>query len=621
MAGSERQRSERSARFTRAGLIALALVAAAMPSVALVLVLPEYAVAASLLGVLCGAGVLALLWKRAAARDFAEDLLPESEREADRRWEMSDISEHFRRTADGRRRAEAASEAKSRFLATVSHELRTPLSGVLGLSTVLLDTALSPEQETFARAVKTSGELMLGLVDDMLDFAKIEAGRFVLNPQPTPVTRLAEDVVELFATRAEAKDIDLSADIAPDVPATALLDGPRLRQVLINLVANAVKFTDRGGVALRVTREPGGLGFIVEDTGPGIPKDAVETIFAEFSPVATDPVRRGSGLGLSISRRIVRGMGGDIAVADRPGGGAAFAFAIPAEAVPAPEAAEPGLAGRKALMLAPVGLAQDVAARQLADAGAGLRGTATLADAAALAGAAMAAGEPYDFLLVDPRAVPDAAAALATIREAAGSRLKAAILVPPGRRQPEAELRAAGFDAYLVRPVRRSSLLRIAAQLAAGDAGFGADPGDRRSQPAAPRRSAAGLRILLAEDDEINALLLRSLLVRLGHEVTEAADGEAALAAARAQRFDAILLDVHLPGLGGLDIARAIRDAEARSGGGFRTRLVAVTADGRPESRELALSAGFDDFAQKPVTSERLRETLAPATRSVPAVA
>ncbi|MCW5716760.1 MAG: response regulator [Bauldia sp.] len=620
MALTERARSERSARFTRAAFIALALVAAALPPVALVFLLPEFAVAACLLGVLLGAGTMALLWKRAAARDFAEDLLPESEREADRRWEMSDIAEHFRRTADGRRRAEAASEAKSRFLATVSHELRTPLSGVLGLSTVLLDTPLSPEQETFAQAVKTSGELMLGLVDDMLDFAKIEAGRFSINPQPTPVTRLAEEVVELFATRAEAKDIDLSADVEADVPATALLDGPRLRQVLINLVANAVKFTDRGGVALRIGLAPGGLHFAVEDTGPGIPADAAETIFAEFSPVATDPVRRGSGLGLSISRRIVRGMGGDISVADRPDGGAAFAFAIPAEAVSTPAAQEPGLAGRKGIILAPPGLAPKVAAGQIAAAGGTLRATSAVADAAALAGAAAAAGEPYDFILVDPRMVGDAAAALTTIREAAGRRLPAAILVPPGRRQAEAELRSAGFDAYLVRPVRRESLLRIAARLAGDDGGFGADPGDRRSPSPAPRRMTAGLKVLLAEDDEINALLLRSLLVRLGHEVTEATDGEAALAAARGQRFDAILLDVHLPGLSGLEIAREVRATEA--GGPRRTRLIAVTADGRPESRELATAAGFDDFAQKPVTSERLREALAAAApKHVPAVA
>jgi signal transduction histidine kinase/CheY-like chemotaxis protein len=621
LAETERARSERSARTTRAALIALALVAAGVPPVVLVLLSPAYAVAAVFLAVVSGAGAMAFLWKRAAARDFAEDLLPESEREADRRWEMSDISEHFRRTADGRRRAEAASEAKSRFLATVSHELRTPLSGVLGLSTVLLDTPLSPEQETFARAVKTSGELMLGLVDDMLDFAKIEAGRFVLNPQPTPVTRLAEEVVELFATRAEAKNIDLSADVAVGVPATALLDGPRLRQVLINLVANAVKFTDIGGVALRVGVAPGGLRFAVEDTGPGIPRGAVETIFAEFSPVATDPLRRGSGLGLSISRRIVRGMDGDIAVADRPGGGAAFSFALPAESVVAPVASEPGLAGRKGLMLAPVGLAPEAAARQLAEAGASLRLTATIADAAALAGAAAAAHEPYDFLLIDPRAVADAGGAVATIREAAGHRLRVAILVPPGRRQPEAELHAAGFDAYLVRPVRRASLLRIAAQLAASDASFGADPGDRRSAVPPPRRMTAGLKVLLAEDDEINALLLRSLLVRLGHQVTEVTDGDAALTAASVERFDAILLDIHLPGLSGLDVARAIRAGESRAGGAWHARLIAVTADGRAESRDMATDAGFDDFAQKPVTSERLREALAPAVRSIPAVA
>ena len=364
---------------------------------------------------------------------------------------------------DARVRAEAASQAKSRVLATVSHEFRTPLNGILGLTGLLRETELTPDQETYARAVHSSGEALLALVDDMLDFSKIEAGRLDIKPEPTDVEALLQEIAELLAGRAHVKGIDVAVAIDPALPASVMVDPARLRQVLINLAGNGVKFTDTGGVTLSAAvGADDTLVFTVADTGPGIPEEEGARLFDEFEQMDTAPSRRhgGAGLGLAISRRIVRRMGGDVKLSPRDGGGSVFSFALKLPVVdgggqrPAVD-----LAGQSFLILAPAGAEPPVLARHLADAGATARVAVTLAEAAGLIGAATAAGESHDAVFVDGRIGLDPAAALARIREAAGAAVPAAVLIEPGRRGDVEHLRA--------RRLRRLSGAAGAAEFAA----------------------------------------------------------------------------------------------------------------------------------------------------------
>ena len=521
---------------------------------------------------------------------------------------------------DARQKAEAASQAKSRVLATVSHEFRTPLNGILGLTGLLAETELTPDQATYARAVHSSGEALLALVDDMLDFSKIEAGRLDLRPEATDLEALLQEIAELLAGRAHVKGIDIAVEIGRGLPAAVMVDAARLRQVLINLAGNGVKFTEAGGVTLSAEcAADGAIAFAVADTGPGIPEEASERLFDEFEQIDTALSRRhgGAGLGLAISRRIVRRMGGDVILSRRPGGGSLFAFtlALPAAdgaaAIPAAD-----FSGRRILVLAPDGAEPPALVRHLADAGASARIVRTWNEAAGLMGAATAAGEIHDAVLIDARVMPDAATALARIREAAGRPVPAAVLIEPGHRGGVEGLRAAGFDAYLVRPVRRSSLIRVVAEIAGGSGGFHIDPGDARPRRSAPpRRAAASLEVLLAEDNEINALLARAVLVGLGHTVVEVHDGAAAVAAVRSrpQGFPAILMDLHMPGLDGLAAARSIREWE-KAGGAPRAAILAVTADVLAETRAAAGAAGIDAVLEKPMTPDALRRALAELT-------
>ena len=517
---------------------------------------------------------------------------------------------------DARARAEAASQAKSRVLATVSHEFRTPLNGILGLTGLLRETELDADQATYVRAVHSSGEALLALVDDMLDFSRIEAGRLDLKPEHTDVEALVQEIVELIAPRAHAKGIDIVADVDAAVPALVMADATRLRQVLLNLAGNGVKFTERGGVTVSVRpSRDGALDFAVADSGPGIPPGEVERLFDEFEQLDTPLTRRhgGAGLGLAISRHIVRRMGGDITVTPRVRGGSVFGFTLALLPKAAPPAL-PELAGRSFLLTAMADAEGEAAARQLGDAGAHVRAAMSLNQAAAVLGAAAAAGETYDAVLIDARVSGGAGVALALLREAAGIRIPAAVLIEPGRRGEIEFMRAAGFDAYLVRPVRRASLLRIAAALAdpARD-DFHADPVDAPTREASPSlRAASGVDVLLAEDNEINALLSRAVLEGMGHRVTEVRDGEAALAAVRAKAggFPIVLMDLHMPGLDGLAAARAIRQWE-REREVPRSAILAVTADVLAETRATALAAEIDAVLEKPMTPDSLRRAIA----------
>ncbi len=554
-------------------------------------------------------------------------LAEQVEQLSDVAWELHESDERYRTLTEARQRAEAANQAKSRVLATVSHEFRTPLNGILGLAGLLMETPLTPDQETYARAVHSSGEALLALVDDMLDFSRIEAGRLELRPSPTDIESLLQEIAELLAGRAHAKGIDIASDVDAALPAAVMVDAARLRQVLINLAGNGVKFTETGGVTLaaelvsRPVESRIALAFSVADTGPGIAPDEAERLFGEFEQSDSALTRRhgGAGLGLAISRRIVRQMGGDLTVGPAAGGGSLFRFTLHLDiAAGAGRAAPDGpvLAGRAVLIVAPAGAEPPVLARHLAEGGVEVRLVNTANEAAGVIGAATAAGQPHDAVLVDARVMPAAAAALSRIREAAGRRVPAVVLIEPGRRGDIDSLRQAGFDAYLVRPVRRASLTRVVGEIISGDGGFRVDPSDARPRQTPPsRRAGTTLSVLLAEDNEINALLARAVLEGLGHEVTEVRDGVAAVAAAtgRAGGFDAILMDLHMPGLDGLAAVRAIRGHE-REHGMPPAAILAVTADVLAETRAEAGAAGIDAVVEKPMTPDALRQALAEVT-------
>jgi PAS domain S-box-containing protein len=513
--------------------------------------------------------------------------------------------------AEARLRAEAANEAKSRFLATVSHEIRTPLNGVLGMADLLLGTRIDLEQSTYVRAVKTSGEALLSIIEEILDFSRIESGRLELAHEPFDLLSLVEGTVELLAPRAQGKDIEIASYIAPDVELRLMGDPARLRQVLNNLAGNAVKFTDTGGVGVRVTAEGDLLRFSVCDTGIGIPANRVGGIFDEFERVEGHSASRhsGTGLGLAISRRLVEGMGGEITVTSEPGLGSVFSFVLPF--VKAPDAGQArsidaGVAGQTALIVSGSPFEAPFLRARLATAG--VTTSLILDPDDALESLRKA---PPDLLIVDGGMGEDVARRLANagLRAGVARRL---VLLSPFERRAFGPPTSAGFDGYLVKPVRERALApRLRAE---GPIHHG--PSIALPVAAAGHASAEpGLSVLLAEDNDINALLTTRLLERQGAKVTWAHDGLEAVDRFRAAcdgsapRFDLILMDVRMPGLDGHDATRRIRSIESELNLP-PTRIVALSANAFEEDRRLALAAGMDDTVSKPVSEAVLIRTL-----------
>jgi signal transduction histidine kinase/DNA-binding response OmpR family regulator len=517
----------------------------------------------------------------------------------------TDISERNRALAEAR----AASLAKSEFVANMSHEIRTPLNGVIGMLELLEDTPLSDEQRALVDTAVASGDALLGVINDVLDFSKIEAGKLELEQRAFDPRDLAESTCAMLAPQAQSKGVELTLFVDESVPGTLRGDELRLRQVLTNLVANAIKFTALGEVSVRIRadRRDGDPQALVQvevgDTGIGIAPAQLADLFEPFTQADTSTTRRfgGTGLGLAITRRIVSIMGGELTAESEPGLGSAFSFAIPLAVV---DTERPSRRSRPALAPETRVLVVDDNAANRAIVRAYLRGRVAVCDEAsdgaqalALLEAAAGAGRPYELALLD-----------SDMPEMSGAQVAQAILdAPPLRSCRLVMLTSAGgagpapgIARSLTKPVRRSALLDTLAEVLSDAApAVAAEPA-----PALAQRSG---RVLVAEDNPVNQIVIESLLRRRGVEVDLVADGQQALARLDPQLHDAVFMDCQMPNLDGYEATARIRAGEPP---GRHVPIVAMTAHAFAGDRERCLRAGMDDYLGKPIRSEDLDRTL-----------
>jgi signal transduction histidine kinase/CheY-like chemotaxis protein/ligand-binding sensor domain-containing protein len=509
--------------------------------------------------------------------------------------------------------AEAANIAKSEFLANMSHEIRTPMNGIIGMADLAM-SAEGPEQREFLSLVRSSADALLVILNDILDYSKIQAGKLAMDPVAFPLVRLVADTIKSMAVPAHKKGLELTYAIAPDVPAQVIGDPVRVRQVLLNLTGNAVKFTERGEVAVSVLREDSGAGtpalhFTVRDTGVGIPPEKQAKLFQPFEQADSSITRQygGTGLGLAISSRIVQLMGGRTWMESAPGVGSTFHFTIPeCPAEPAASAIAPDVRGVPVLIIDDNAtnrrILEELTRRwgmepQSADSGpAGLE----------LLEAAAAAGHPLRLVVLDER-MPTMSGfeVIERIRcNPAWTQAAIMMLTSDDQGRSSARCRAMGLRLYLTKPVRPDELLLAIRNSLA----------DFRPEPAHPvtravsENSGHPMRILLAEDNPINQQLAVALLTRMGHGVTLAVNGAEAVAKWSKEPFDLIFMDLQMPELDGLEATRSIRQREASTLN--HIPIVAMTAHAMHGDSERCLAAGMDGYVSKPISRRDIEEAV-----------
>ena len=529
-----------------------------------------------------------------------------------------------------RDRAEEASRAKSEFLANMSHEIRTPLNGVIGMTELTLDTHLTEEQRDYLQTARSSADTLLSVINDILDFSKIEAGRLDLDHSGFDLRSEVDTALRTVALRAHQKGLELACDVRPDVPEGVVGDPVRLKQVLVNLVGNAIKFTDRGEVVVRIEREEVdgeevALHVSVSDTGIGIAPQKLKSIFEAFTQADNSTTRRfgGTGLGLTICKRLVEMMGGRVWVESLENRGTTFHFTLRLglqSAASRPEAlAREALKGLRAMIVDDNSTNRRILSEQLG--AVGLKVTAVEGAQAALTELwrAKAESEPFALIIMDYH-MPEMdglqlAERIKELPGIAGSTIL--MLTSGGQTGDSARSRELGMAAYLTKPISQKQLYQVVAQVLGAKAATPLETAPAHPKEAtdmnplvsgSPTPNAAPLRVLLAEDNFVNQKLAVTMLQKRGHAVTVAGDGLEALEALARAPFDVVLMDVHMPRMGGFEATAKIRERERASGG--RIPVIALTALAMTGDREKCLQAGMDAYVSKPINAADLFGTL-----------